>query len=26
VLVPEYLAHGETIKVNTVTGEFMSRA
>jgi elongation factor P len=26
VLVPEYLAQGETIKVNTVTGEFMSRA
>ena len=25
VLVPEYLAQGETIKVNTVTGEFMSR-
>jgi elongation factor P len=26
VLVPEYLAQGETIKVNTVTGAFMSRA
>lgn len=25
VLVPEYLASGERIKVNTVTGEFMSR-
>lgn len=26
VQVPEYLAQGETIKVNTLTGEFMSRA
>jgi elongation factor P len=26
VQVPEYLAQGERIKVNTVTGEFMSRA
>jgi hypothetical protein len=26
VLVPEYLAQGETIKVNAVTGAFMSRA
>jgi elongation factor P len=26
VLVPEYLAQGETIKINTLTGEFMSRA
>jgi elongation factor P len=26
VQVPEYLATGETIKVNTVTGKFMSRA
>jgi elongation factor P len=26
VVVPEYLAQGERIKVNTVTGEFMSRA
>jgi elongation factor P len=26
VQVPEYLASGETIKVNTVTGKFMSRA
>jgi elongation factor P len=25
VQVPEYLAQGESIKVNTVTGEFMSR-
>ena len=26
VQVPEYLAAGESIKVNTLTGEFMSRA
>lgn len=26
VLVPEYLAQGETIKINTLTGDFMSRA
>jgi elongation factor P len=26
VLVPEYLAPGETIRVNTETGEYMSRA
>jgi len=26
VQVPEYLAAGEVIKVNTVSGEFMSRA
>jgi elongation factor P len=26
VQVPEYLAQGEAIKVNTLTGEFMSRA
>lgn len=26
VQVPEYLATGERIKINTTTGEFMSRA
>ena len=26
VQVPEYLEVGETIKINTVTGKFMSRA
>jgi elongation factor P len=26
VVVPEYLAQGERVKVNTVTGDFMSRA
>ncbi|MCB1922175.1 MAG: elongation factor P-like protein YeiP [Gammaproteobacteria bacterium] len=26
VLVPEYLASGESIKINTLTGDFMSRA
>lgn len=26
ILVPEYLASGESIKVNTTTGKFMSRA
>ena len=26
VLVPEYLAAGEAIKINTLTGDFMSRA
>jgi elongation factor P len=26
IQVPEYLAPGETVKVNTVTGKFMSRA
>jgi elongation factor P len=26
VQVPEYIAQGERIKVNTLTGEFMSRA
>jgi elongation factor P len=26
VQVPEYLEQGETVKVNTLTGEFMSRA
>ncbi len=26
VQVPEYLAPGESIKVNTATGEFISRA
>ncbi len=26
VLIPEYLAPGETIKINTLTGDFMSRA
>jgi elongation factor P len=26
IQVPEYLSTGETVKVNTVTGKFMSRA
>ena len=26
IQVPEYLAPGETVKVNTITGKFMSRA
>ena len=26
VQVPEYIENGETIKINTVTGKYMSRA